>query len=230
VNKSLSQNRVGGIQRPRNVESLGGFWTCSKIGVVSALVLLGALGVKPCLAESASENSPALSELEMTILRYFTGQSGYQAGNLMTRSQVEELQQYLRRTRRRGPACHPRLLRRMLPDNCRLAKLFYSKNGDQVLRDAAQRLGGYAVLEALTRSTDSYTRLVEAVGSGSVDSVMELARSYVTAQAESKKKRRNRVIYTLDEFFSATTAATENAKGREMNHDDTTGTTKTRRK
>jgi len=203
---------------------------------MSALVLLGALSLKPCLAESASEMASKSSDLEMTIRRYFTGQSGYQAGNLITRSQVEELQKYLRRTRRRGPACHPRMLRRILPDGCRLAKLFYSRNGDQVLRVAAQRLGGYAVLEALTRSPASYTQLVEAVDSGSVDSVVQLAESASpaqspeTAKAEGKKKRRNKVIYTLDEFFSAAMAATENAKEREMNHDDTTGTTKTRRK
>jgi len=188
------------------------------------------------MAESASENSPALSEPEMTIRRYFTGQSGFQAGDLITRSQVEELQQYLRRTRRRGPASHPRMLRQILPDNCRLAKLFYSGNGDEVLPGAAQRLGGYAVLEALTRSTASYAQLIEAVDSGSVDLVVKLAESVrsaqksETTQVESKKKRRKRVIYTLDEFLSAARAATENAKGREMNHDDTTGTTKMRRK
>jgi len=64
------------------------------------------ISLSPCLAESTSEISPGAPEPEMTIRRYFTGQSGYQTGDLITRSQLEELQGYLRRTRWRGPASH----------------------------------------------------------------------------------------------------------------------------
>jgi len=173
----------------------------NKMILASALTLLGSLSLSPCLAESA----PEPTELEMTIQRYFTGQSGYQVGDLITRSQVEELQRYLRRTRRRGPASHPLILRRLLPDNCRLVKLFYARNGAQVLRAAAQKLGGYATLEALTRSTASYTQLVEAVNSRSVDSVVKLAQIPETAKPEGKKKGRKGVLYTVDEFLSAVT-------------------------
>ncbi len=103
----------------------------------------------------------------------------------------------------------------MLPDNSRLAKLFYSRNGNQVLRGAAQKLGGYAVLEALTRPTVSYTRLVEAVDSGSVDSVVKLAESAGLAQnpgpakAEGRKKGRKKVLYTVDDFLAALVRAPE---------------------
>jgi len=153
----------------------------------------------------------------MTIRRYFEGQSGYHAGDLITRSQVAELQVYLRRTRNRGPASHPLLLQRMLPDSCRIAKLFYTKNGGNVLRNAAEKLGGYAVIEALTRSTDSYSQLVKAATSGSVDAVVQLAESAglektnETTFTAGKKKRRRKIIYTVDEFLSVV-SATANAK------------------
>jgi len=200
----------------------------NKTIVATVLVLLGALGQSPCFAESAGGISPESAELKMTIQRFFAGESGYQNGDLITRSQVEELQKYLRRTRRRGPALHPTLLGRILPDNRRLVNLFYARSSGEVLRVAAEKLGGYAALEALTRSTASYTQLVEAVDSESVDSVVKLAESAQkadTAKAEGKKKRRKKAIYTADDFFSAVLAASEakTATIRQENSRDLTG-------
>jgi len=181
--------------------------------IASVLALFVALSSNQCLAESPQKDSLEPSIQEMTIRRYFEGQSGYHAGDLITRSQVAELQVYLRRTRNRGSASHPLILGRMLPDSCRIAKLFYRKNGGNVLRGAAAKLGGYAAIEALTRSTDSYSQLVEAATSGSVDAVVQLAESAGLGQTNEttvtagKKKRRRKIIYTVDDFLSAVSVA-----------------------
>ena len=181
----------------------------NRIVVTTVFLLIETLSSNQCLAEPPNKESSEPSVQEMTIRRYFEGQSGYHAGNLITRSQVAELQVYLRRTRNRGSASHPLILQRFLPDSCRLAKLFYKKNGGNVLREAAQKLGGYAGIEALTRSPDSYSQLVEAAASGLVDTVVQLAelagfgQTNIKAVSAGKKKRRRRTIYTVDEFLSA---------------------------
>jgi len=160
-------------------------------------------------AESAGADSAKASNLEMTIRRFFSSQSDYEAGDLITRSQVMELQGYLRKTRRRGAASHPLILQRVLPDDCRFTKLFYSKNARDVLRAAAQKLGGYEDLKALTKSTDKYTQLVQTVNVGSVDAVVKLAesaskgRTTATKNGADKQRRSKRIIYTVEEFLNA---------------------------
>jgi len=183
--------------------------------VATTLMLLAALSHNHSFAAQESGDVVEPSVLEKTIRRHFAGQSGYHVGDLITRSQVAELQVYLRRTRCHGPACHPFMLQRVLPDTCRIVKLFYSKNRGNVLRKAAQKLGGYAVIEALTRSPANYTQLVKAADSASVDAIVQLAettgfgRGYETANSEGPKKRRKKVIYTAAEFLNATSVTTE---------------------
>jgi len=181
----------------------------NRIVVVFALVLLGVLSPRLGLAESEVEASSKPSAIEMTIRRFFSGQSEYQDGDLITRSQVEEFQLYLRRTRQRGPASHPLILKRLLPDNSRLCKVFYLKNGGKVLRIASQKLGGYAGIEALVKSTASYTQLVDAVRSGAADSVVQLVeaagmgKKLDTTKIVENRKRRKKTIYTVDDFIKA---------------------------
>jgi len=180
-----------------------------RVVVVFAIGLLCTLDPCLCLAESVGEESSNPSALEKTIRRFFTGQSGYHADDLITRSQVEELQEYLRKTWRRAPASHPLILHRLLPDENRLCKVFYLKNGGKVLREASLKLGGYVGLEALVRTTAKYAHLVKAVRSGSADAVVELVESSdmgknaETVRAEEKRERRKKMIYTVDDFISA---------------------------
>jgi len=187
----------------------------NRIVVVITLMFILSLSPHLAVAGPVVEESSQPSALEMTIRRFFEGQGNYQAGDLITRSQVEELQGYLRKTGRRSPASHPVILRRFLPDRNRLCKVFYLKNGGKVLRAASLELGGYAEIEALARKTASYTQLVKAVRSGQADTVVELVKSSVTGKddetlkTEEKRKRLNRTIYTVDDFIKVVIATSE---------------------
>ncbi|MCA9232601.1 MAG: hypothetical protein KDA57_18270 [Planctomycetales bacterium] len=164
--------------------------------------------------ETTAEATNRPSALEMTIRRHFSAISGYQKGDLITKSQVEELQTYLRKTNRHCRAAHPMLLNWILPDDCRLSRLFYSQSGAEVLRTAAGELGSYAELEALTRSADSYAALVEAVESEDADTIVELALQGREPNDESQGKerpsRRSSRLYTVEEFLVETFKSTTN--------------------
>ncbi len=187
-----------------------------------SLVLLIALNQALCLAElSQAEKKGEPTKLERTIRRYFASMGGYQEHDLITRSQVEELQGFLRKTGRRSLATHPKLLHRVLPDGSRLAKLFYSRNGANVLRAAAMQLGSYAKLEALTRTPAGHAKLTEAVSLQSVEAVLELvaenheplqqptAEKKLPVKVKAKTKPRNFRVYTLSEFLNAALATPE---------------------
>jgi len=185
----------------------------NRIVIATVLVSLEVLANGAYSAESAGADSAKASNLEMTIRRFFNSQSGYEAGDLITRSQVMELQGYLRKTRRRAAASHPLILQRVLPDDCRFTKLFYTKNASDVLRAAAQKLGGYEDLKALTKPTGKYTQLVQAVNSGSADAVVKLAesiskaRTTTTENGAGKQRRNKRTIYTVEDFLNAVNVA-----------------------
>ena len=173
-----------------------------KLATLAAL-LISLIGSSHCSAESPNAN-----ELEKTIRRYFLGQSDYHEGDLVTRSQVEQLQSYLRKTRRHSPASHPVILQRFLTDRNRLCKAFYLKNGGKVLREASKQIGGYASLEALVRDTGHYTAILQAIHSGSVEEIIKLvesvneSKSAEDREAEHSRKLRKKTIYTIDEFIS----------------------------
>lgn len=173
------------------------------------------LASEQCLGEPAAEGEPAgRTVLEKTIVRFFQSMGGYEDGDLISRSQVQDLQVFLRRTNRRGLVTHPRMLTPVLPDNSRLIRLFYAKNGAQVLREAAKKLGSYRELEELSRSSSGYDLLVKAVNrNNNADEVLEMAFK----RREEKQKGDRKVplklrVYTIEEFLERLAAS---AKGKQ---------------
>ena len=102
--------------------------------LISTIWLLSFSTQDRCQADSRGLGTPSdPKSLELTVRRYFAGMARYEEGDLISFTQVAELQQYLRKTTGHSAASHPSLLRQVLPDASRLSRLFYAKRGAKVL-------------------------------------------------------------------------------------------------
>jgi len=167
---------------------------------------------------SASAEAPSSdknSQLAGTIRRYFSSFADYQEGNLICKSQVDELQRFLRRTRGNIPASHKRLLHRVLADEAPLSRLFYSQQGEQVLKAAATKLSGYAKLELSARSALGRRLIMEAIESKQIETLVEYAKREFDDKPSVQGKQLSHPasnvassrIYTVDQFIRATVTA-----------------------
>ncbi len=140
---------------------------------------------------------------------YLESSSGYVAGDLITESQVEELQHYLLISHGKSPATHSGLLNRAIKDRAPLSRFFYSENGAETLRAAASKLGGYAEIEALAHHREGREALQKAVFNQSVADIVDLVEisRHATSKQDNHEKNSDRhqlkTIYTLDEFLEA---------------------------
>ena len=115
---------------------------CKKrVALVWSLPLVLVVGLVSNMAVAAGPEVDA--NLVETIRLFFTLDPEFRPGDLITRTQVEELQTYLRKTRREGPATEISLLARSLPESTPLVRFFYQDDGSELLRQAAKQLGGY---------------------------------------------------------------------------------------
>ena len=200
--------------------------TATRLAPVLSLVVLSWI---PAWTASAEQSTAEQNQqLAQTIHRYFAGNSGYREGNLICRSQVEELQQYLRRTRGNIPAIHRRLLNRVLADEAPLTQFFYAKNGEAVLYAAANKLAGYAELEAAARMAAGRKQIKAAIQSNQSDALVEFVKhefptksrpnpSQQGQQADQQagqQQARTAIarIYTLEQFIEAA-LATPSSRG-----------------
>lgn len=182
-----------------------------------ALVLtLIVLSWIPTRSASAKQSTVEQNQrLAGTIHRYFAGNSGYREGNLICRSQVEELQRYLRKTHGNIPAVHRRLLKRVLADEAPLTRFFYAKNGEVMLSDAAKKLAGYAQLEAAARTAAGRKQIKAAIKSNQSDALVEFVeqnfppkpRQKPSQEGQQQARTAGGRIYTLEQFIEAALAA-----------------------
>ena len=182
-----------------------------KTATVSATLLLLLPWAPLPRGAATTEGAPAAHRdgLEETVRRFFAEISSYHQGDLIVQSQVEDLQDYLRKTHRRSRATQPVLLKRVLPDRSQLARFFYTAQGGSVLRSAAEKLGTYAGLDHLSRTSTGRHQISEAIHSGRADQLVEILTEKNppadrTAGGHSKNvplpKRR---IYTVQQFLLA---------------------------
>jgi len=180
----------------------------NRVFQVCALVWLG-------LCPAGSLNAALRAELQEvlgpTVDRYLSSSPSYRSGDLITRSHVEELQGYLRKTQGHSAATHGKWRQRMLADNASLVKIFYS-GGEEVLREAATKLGSYAELDRLARSGTGRDQLREAVKLKSSELLVRqimAERAERAAKASEEKVQKVAAssikarIYTADEFLAA---------------------------
>lgn len=182
------------------------------------LPLICLISLNPCRAETSTEgNASDLTVLGETVQRYFSGMGGYQEGDLLSRSQVQELQDYLKKTRGHSPATHPWILSRVLADNSRLVRLFYRHNGAELLREAVAKGNGYEVFKSITHTSIGYSELVDAVERGAVEDLIQMANQKSQQQADAlkasdsspKKRLKPPLIYTATDYIAAVTVAME---------------------
>ena len=173
-----------------------------------------------CASHALAEKKPNVDSDELqaikdSVLLYFESTGGFQKGDLVCRSQIEEVQSYLRKTRGHSLATHPRLLNRFLADESRLSRLFYMKNGATVLRKAAEKTAGYSVFDKLSHKTASLKKLNDAVEKEDIQALIELGNLELakqkneshdqnsTANNLAKRKR----LYTVEDFLDVITSS-----------------------
>jgi hypothetical protein len=149
--------------------------------------------------------------LSRTVVRYFEGQSQFIPGDLIVRSQVDELQDYLRKTRRASPATNPQLRKHVLVDHACLAKAFYGLGGDWLLREAARKLGGYGPLDQLCQSKAGREILTTAIRLSDLEMLLDYLRKHElppepvrVSPVETDKKqvaRKLSKIYTVEDLL-----------------------------
>ena len=101
-------------------------------------------------------------------------------------------------------------------------QLYYKKHGAEVLRESADKLGGFEQLDMLSREIPGMLAIQEAMATGDHRQLVEYAKSRAEQPAEtpdstepsaeeklSKQEipERFRRIYTVDEFIAAATSA-----------------------
>ena len=191
----------------------------SRLFLVSAALLLeislpiGIRAQESATAQPEETQSEEEKLLRATAFRYFSADEDYRRGNLIVRSQVDELQAYLRRTRGPIKAANPIFLKRVLQDNSLLGRYFYRQGGAEVLRLTAEQLGGYGKLEALSATREGKLAIQSAIETASPQELIELAQSAEkpsaagdTESGDSKKTIPTFLdlrIYTLEEYFEA---------------------------
>lgn len=125
-------------------------------------------------------------QLRATVLRFFDGQSDYLNGDLIVRSQVTELQDYLRKTRGLCRATHPSLWKRVLADHASFCRMFFGPGGRKTLNKTAEILGGYSALARLCQSKQGRAVLAKSIQAGDAQMLVD----YVRANLEANQNQR----------------------------------------
>jgi hypothetical protein len=186
------------------------------------LPLICVVSLAPCRGETPKERNTSnlinnLNNIEETAKRYFASAGGYQEGDLISQSQIQEFQDYLRKTRGHSPATHPRLLTRVLRDNSRLVRLFNRPNGADLLREAVAKGNGYGAFKNLTHSKTDFAKLTDAFDRGAVEDLIQMADqksqqlTATTEVSDPKPKRHLKpsMIYTVADYLTAVNAVLE---------------------
>ena len=150
-------------------------------------------------------------ELFDIALRYFQYSESFEPGDLIVRSQVADLQSYLRKTRGPCRATDAKLLKRILPDNAPFSRFFYLHSGEKVLRNAASRLGGYRQLVSACNDKQGLIVIKEAIRTGNPEPLVSFVESRADqnsgASSDPKQVNPNSFldsrIYTVAEFVEA---------------------------
>ncbi len=191
--------------------------------VFSLLVLAGMISELRGASVSARRGASVSAlpkDLKAKVERYCSTIAGYEQGDLLTKSQWEDLQAYLLRTEGSSLATHHKWRWRMLKDTAPLAKKFRA-GGAPVLRQVAAKLGGYEELDHLSRRAAGRKQIQAAVEANSPDELLQsmlTERKKKTALPESKQRQRatlNKRIYTTADFIAVLRPRKSEGKSRD---------------
>ena len=150
--------------------------------------------------------------ISRTVIRHFQSQDQYHVGDLIVRSQVAEIQDYMRKTRGISPITNSRLCKRVIADQDPLARAFNSAGNDQLLREAASQLGGYGPLDQLCQLKSGRQILATTIRQSNLEILLEYIREKglspeivqtSSANAEEKQDRGRSKIYTVEDLLKA---------------------------
>lgn len=177
----------------------------TRIAHILSLVVLFWTATNSASAEQSSAEQNR--KLAGTIHRYFASMSGFREGNLIYRSQVEDLQRYLRKTQGNIPASDRRLSNRLLADRAPLVRLFYAESGEAVLSAAAGKLAGYAELGKAARTPAGRKLIKTAILSDRSDALVKFIKQKLAAKSSPDSQQASRTldtrIYTVEQFIEA---------------------------
>jgi hypothetical protein len=168
-----------------------------------------------CRAHAGAPYSPLenwTDPFSRTVIRHFQSQEQYHVGDLIVRSQVAEIQDYMRKTRGISPSTNSRLCKRVVADQDPLARAFNSADNDRLLREAAIQLGGYGPLDQLCQLKSGRQILATAMRQSNLEMLLEYVHenglSPETAQtssanAEEKQDHERNKIYTVEDLLKA---------------------------
>lgn len=187
-------------------------------------IWLVGLAIFVALVATANAKEKAVPKnLRTTLDLYLSADRSYVSGNLLTDSQLAEFQLYLRKTRGNSLATHSKWIERMVKDSDPLAQMFYN-GGSKLLPEVAEKTGGYAKLEQLSRNAGGRQTLQQAIAAKSVPQILtaiaEHDKKQVTQPSSNKKATgkqavktvapetaQARRIYTADDYVQAVMAA-----------------------
>lgn len=171
------------------------------VGIILYIATLGGQ------ATAADPKEIAPAQLKAIVHRYFHADPNYHDGDLLTRSQLAEMQLYLRRVRGNTLASHRKWRDLMLPDNAPLISIY--RGDDQgTLREAAIKAGSYAELDRLARTLAGREKIQAALKQKSADQLLALieearAGQHAEESSASTADRRPRRIYSADDFIAS---------------------------
>jgi hypothetical protein len=161
---------------------------------------------------SPAARTTGAQHLAETFELYLSSSSDYQKGDLLWRSQLEEFQEYLKRTGRCSEATHSKWLRRTLQDRSPLV-LFFHTGGRHVLRRAAKKMGGYAEMDLFSHTGQGKKIIQRAIETGSEAELVDALRAQrAEAVQRGIAQQRPLPIYSAQDFLQSLTPRTESAQ------------------
>ena len=158
-----------------------------RIGVSFVIVFASVAVASEPLAKS--QQREAIAKIASLYLESI---EGYLPGDIITESQVEELQHYLRVSHGVSPVTHRGLLHRALKDTAPLSRFFYREKGSEILRAAERKLGGYAEIEAISlrsQGRDAIQRAIAEQSAAEIVSFVEASRQSSADELDNEKKK-----------------------------------------
>jgi len=200
---------------------------CQISMIISKISSIGVLLLAVVVTSIIGHAAELPLNFEETVERYLSVDRNYERGALITKSHLDDLQSYLRRSYGHSIATHVKWQRRMLPDNSRLSQLFYAGGGRFILSKAASQLGGYAKLERLSISSEGRKILHEAIKNNATDVIIqhfEADKLVATAKIEAAPangstnesvapKRSTRIYTAADYVAQVSHSSPSNKKG-----------------
>ena len=166
------------------------------------IILLFAAAAEPAAGKDKTKSIPSSSELKQAVLRYFQDHApkGYQAGDLLTRENIEPLLAQLQKQGLPLPDAK-QILESVPSKNEFLAEQFATPAGREFMRKIAKYPNGYDRVDRLSRMARGQGRIRELIRGPGGDEMIE----YMTTAPGGKEMGKMLENAPLGENFNQPT-------------------------